>query len=337
MVRIITVDDVRSLIRKITLPVFFKKLMERLQTDFAAWESFEKMPRVATHLDYGVLELMPINNDHFYAFKFVNGHPKNPLKNKLTVSAVGMLADVASGYPLLISEMTLLTAIRTAATSALASKYLARKEAKVLAMIGCGAQSEFQVTAHLAVFPLTQVQYFDIDPAAMEKFAHNLRNEKVKLKACKSIDEALNSADIVITATAAKHHSEILHKNNIKAGMHISGIGGDSPGKTEVGKDLLSELKIVVEYFPQTKMEGELQNLSKQDIYAELWELAANKKPGRENNTEITLFDSVGFALEDYSVLRLVHTLAEGLHIGHMMDMVPDVKNPKNLFTLLDF
>lgn len=337
MVRIITVDDVRNLIRKITLPIFYKKLIERLQADFALWETFEKMPRVATHLDYGVLELMPINNEHFYAFKFVNGHPKNPQKNKLTVTAVGLLADVASGYPLLISEMTLLTAIRTAATSALASKYLARKDSKVLAMIGCGAQSEFQVSAHLAAFPLTQVNYFDIDPLAMEKFAHNLRHEKIKLKSAKSLDEALIGADIVVTATAAKEHSAILHKNNIKAGMHISGIGGDSPGKTEVAKALLHELKIVVEYFPQTQMEGELQNLTRQEVYAELWELAAGKKPGRENNTEITLFDSVGFALEDYSVLRLVHTLAEGLHIGHMMDMIPDLKNPKDLFTLLDF
>lgn len=335
MVRIITIDDIKNLIRKITLPVFMQKLIERLQLDYARWDEFDKMPRVATHVAPGVLELMPICDNDFYAFKFVNGHPNNPLANKLTVSAVGTLADVATGYPLLMSEMTLLTAIRTAATSALASKYLAQKSAKTFAMIGCGAQSEFQVLAHRQVFLLAKINYFDVDENAMKKFAHNLARQKFTLNACDSIERAIEGAEIITTATASKKHGKILHRKNIQPGVHVNGIGGDCPGKTELDEKILEDAKIVVEYFPQTKMEGEIQNFSRQEIYAELWELAAGKKAGRENNTEITLFDSVGFALEDYSVLRLVHALAEDFHIGHMMDMVPDLKNPKDLYGFL--
>lgn len=335
MVRIITVDDVKSLVRKVTLPVFMQRLIDRLQEDYAKWQSFDKMPRIATHVDHGVLELMPICNEHYYSFKFVNGHPKNPTKDKLTVTAVGMLADTQTGYPLLISEMTVLTAIRTAATSALAAKYLARKNSKTFAMIGCGAQSEFQVIAHACVLPLEQVNFYDIDADTMNKFAKNLKKQKFKLNPCKSVQEAVALADVVTTATARKERVSVLSQDDVRDGMHINGIGGDCPGKTELDQRILEHTKIVVELLAQTKIEGELQNFDKKEIYAELWELAAGKKPGRENDTEITLFDSVGFAIEDYSVLRLVHTLAEELHVGHMMDMIPEMGNPKDLFGLL--
>jgi len=335
MVRIITVDDVKSLIRKITLPVFMQRLIEKLEEDFARWQNFDKMPRVATHVAHGVLELMPICNEHYYSFKFVNGHPKNPTKDKLTVTAVGMLADTATGYPLLISEMTLLTAIRTAATSALAAKYLARKNSKIFAMIGCGAQSEFQVLAHQCVLPIEQVNYYDIDADTMDKFANNLKKQKFKLKPCSSVSEAVEGADVVTTATARKKRVSVLNREDVKPGMHLNGIGGDCPGKTELDAEILKDTKIVVELLAQTQIEGELQNVDPDLIYAELWELAAGLKPGRESDHGITLFDSVGFAIEDYSVLRLVHILTEELHVGHMMDMIPEMSNPKDLFGLL--
>lgn len=336
MVRLITVDDIKRLIRKVTLPVFMRRLIDRLDEDFADWSNFNKMPRIATHVDHGVLELMPICNEHYYSFKFVNGHPKNPTKEKLTVTAVGMLADTVTGYPLLISEMTLLTAIRTAATSAVAAKYLARKNSSVFAIIGCGAQSEFQVLAHQCVLPIEQINYYDTDPQAMEKFARNLKGQKLKLNPCRSVSEAVQQADVVTTATALKKRVSVLTRDDLKPGMHINGIGGDCPGKTELDARILAHTKMVVELFEQTQMEGELQNFEKKAIHAELWELASGKKSGRENNEEITLFDSVGFALEDYSVLRLVHTFAEALHIGHMMEMIPEMENPKDLYGFLE-
>lgn len=335
MVRVITVDDVKNLIRKLTLKNFYLKLIERLQHDYGRWQDFEKAPRLAQHVPNGVLELMPVVDKDYFSYKYVNGHPTNPQRNQLTVVAMGMLADVVSGYPVFISEMTLLTALRTAATSALASRYLARKNSKVFGMIGTGAQSEFQVLAHQAIFPLESVRYFDVDAKAMEKFAKNLAHTGLKLIPCENAQSVIEGCDILTTATADKKLARILENHWVHDGLHINGIGGDCPGKTELDPEILKRAKVVIEFFEQTKHEGELQHLPDHAFHAELWEIIANKKSGRSNEQEITVFDSVGFALEDYSVLRLVYSLAEDLQIGHVLDMVPSLRDPKNLFSVL--
>lgn len=139
------------------------------------------------------------------------------------------------------------------------------------------------------------------------------------------------NSDVITTATAQKGNQKILEASWIKEGLHINKIGGDSPGKTELDPELIPKCKIVVELLEQTKIEGEIQQVNAK-IYAALWELAAGKKKGRESDKEITLFDSVGFALEDYSVLRLVHELAEEHDIGCQLTMIPDISDPKNLF-----
>lgn len=335
MVRIITVDDIRSLIHKLTLESFFKKLMERQKQDFKNWHDFELNPRLAVHIPNGVLELMPVHGRDYFSFKYVNGHPQNPLQNKMTVTANGMLIDSATGYPLLISEMTVLTACRTASTSALASQYLARKNSKKFGIIGVGAQAEFQVIAHQVALGMEEVFYFDIDPKAMKKFENNLKEQGLKLIPCKNAEEVVSQVDIVTTATAEKKRNEIIKWNWLQKGTHINGIGGDCPGKTEMSADIVKNSKVVVELLSQSSNEGEIQHFGPDIVHAELWELISGKKSGRENNDEITLFDSVGIALEDYSVLRLVYALAEEFHVGHMLDMVPDLADPKDLFGVI--
>lgn len=176
---LLDLNELKTLIQKITLPQFFNLAIAALKDDFQRWHQMNMMPRIATHYPHGVIELMPASDDKYYAFKYVNGHPRNPLENKLTVTAVGMLSEVSSGYPLLISEMTLLTAIRTAATSVLASQYLAKKNSRSFGLIGTGAQAEFQTIAHTTAFDIQQVFYFDIDENSQtdltksyNKFAH---------------------------------------------------------------------------------------------------------------------------------------------------------------------
>lgn len=335
MVRVITVDDVSTLIRKVTIEAFFSQLIERLRQDYARWNAFQKVPRHASHVKNGVIELMPTLDQDYYAFKYVNGHPNNPGRNKQTVVAAGMLADVESGYPVLMSEMTLLTAFRTAATSALASDYLARKNSRVFGIIGTGAQAEFQALAHKAALGIEVVKYFDLDPAAMRKFADNLSAFDLSLEPCSSAEEVVLGSDIVTTATAAKKRDAVVQDAWVEPGVHINGVGGDCPGKTELDPATLSRAKIVVELPEQTHIEGEIQGLGLDCVHALLWELAAGEKRGRENDAEITLFDSVGFAIEDYSVLRLIYTLAEDFHVGHCLDMIPDVSDPKDLFGVL--
>ena len=146
-------------------------------------------------------------------------------------------------------------------------------------------------------------------------------------------------ADIIITATAAPGKQKVVDYSWLHPGQHISAIGGDSPGKTELDIDILKNAKVVVEYFEQTKDEGEIQNLGEKArdfVYAELWEIIKGNKQGRVNDEEVTLFESVGFALEDYSTLRLVYNLAKKYKMGKEINLIPDqMEDCKNLFGLL--
>ncbi|MDO9268122.1 MAG: ornithine cyclodeaminase [Methylobacter sp.] len=333
--KVLTVTDILKLIHIINLENFFKRVITALEEDFGRWNEFILSPRHGTYYPGGVIELMPCADRQFYTFKYVNGYPGNPLKGKLNVVAIGVLSDADSGYPLMISEMTLLTAFRTAAAGVLAAKYLAREDAKTLAIIGTGAQAEFQVLAFAGIFKLEKVRFFDTDPQAMIKFSKNLAGQKFNLIACSNIVEAVRNADIVITATAAKKRQSLFEFEDISPGAYIYAIGGDSPGKTELSAAFLKQVKLVVEYKPQSLVEGEVQQCGADLIYAELWELVCKHKPGRQNNQEITLFDSVGFALEDYSILRVVYELAKEYHLGTESVLIPELNDPKNLFGLL--
>lgn len=335
MVTVITVDDIKQMIHEVGLRAFFLELIEKMKQDHVRWQAFHKMPRVATHYPQGVIELMPISDDEFYAYKYVNGHPNNPRQGKLTVAAMGVLADVKTGYPLMISEMTILTAMRTAAASALGSHYLARANPKTLALIGTGSQGEFQALAQHFALGIEEIKYYDIDTKAMQKFSKNLSRFELTLTPCQQAQQTLEGADIIITATAHQSHARVLENDWVVPGMHINGLGGDCPGKTELDPKILSRCKIVVEYLEQAKIEGEIQHINPKQVYAELWQIIEGGLPGRVNDDEITLFDSVGFAIQDYSVLRYVYSLAQQLSIGQPTNLIVDTPDPKNLFSFL--
>ena len=335
MIKVLTVTDIQKLIQIIGLENFFERVITVLEEDFGRWNEFILSPRHGTYYPQGVIELMPCADQQLYAFKYVNGYPGNPLKGKLNVISLGLLSDAGNGYPLMISEMTLLTAFRTAATSVLAAKYLAREQAKSLAIIGTGAQAEFQVMAFAGFFQLEEVRFFDADPHAMAKFSRNMAGQKFRLIPCCNIIQAVHHADIVITATAAKKRQSLFEFKDISPGTHIHAMGGDCPGKTELSSEILNQVKLVVEYKPQSLVEGEVQQCAADLIYAELWELVCKNKPGRQNDHEITLFDSVGIALEDFSILRIVYELAKQYQLGTELLLIPEPNDPKNLFGLL--
>ncbi|GAB4267155.1 MAG: ornithine cyclodeaminase [Methylomicrobium sp.] len=329
---LLTAVDIRNLIRRIGFVDFFRQAVTALEQDFGRWHAFSLSPRHATHYPAGVIELMPCSDHQFYTYKYVNGHPGNAQIGKLGVAAIGQISDAESGYPLLLCDMTLLTAIRTAATSVLAARYLAKQQARTLAIIGTGAQAEFQVSGFADYYSLESVRYFDSDPAAMAKFADNLSAGGLCLSRCRNAREAVWGADIVVTATAAKRRQVLFECEDVAPGAHINAIGGDCPGKTELPAVLLDQAKVVVEYLPQSLSEGEIQQSGASLVYAELWELVAGAKVGRTSAHEVTLFDSVGFALEDFSMLRLVLQLVEQSASGSHIAMLPEVDNPKDLF-----
>lgn len=308
------------------------EMSQTIEADFRRWESFDKTERIASHTPFGVIELMPISDPDIYAFKYVNGHPFNPARGYQTVTAFGVLADVHNGYPVFLSEMTVLTALRTAATSAMVARHLARPDSQVMAMIGAGSQAEFQALAFRAVLGIRNLRIFDVDAAASEKFVRNLGGLGFDITVCDSASEAASGADVITTCTADKAVAEVLTDADVAPGTHINTIGGDCPGKTELDPRILERGPVFVEYAPQTRIEGEIQNVAADFPVTEFWTVLAGTAPGRTSPEQVTIFDSVGFAIEDFSALRHLRADVAGTDLAHEIDLVAAPDDPKDLF-----
>ena len=333
MTRFVDEPTMSRLVQDIGVSQFIGELAAAIQQDFMRWPDFDKSPRVANHSEVGVIELMPVSDARSYAFKYVNGHPSNTRQGLYTVMAFGVLADVDTGYPVLLSELTVATALRTCATSLMAARALARPDARRMALIGNGAQSEFQALAFHSHLGIEEIAVYDVDPRATDKLVRNLSAyPSLKIIRCGSTAQAVRGADIVTTVTADKAYATILTPEMIEPGMHINAVGGDCPGKTELHADVLRVARVFVEYEPQTRIEGDIQQLPPDFPVVDLWRVLAGTAQGRENAEQVTVFDSVGFALEDYSTLRYVHEQARQRNLGVELELVPWADDPKDLF-----
>jgi ornithine cyclodeaminase len=341
MVDFIGIERIQELVARRGAARFIEELAREIESDFLRWGEFEKSARHASHSPVGVIELMPASDGRLYTFKYVNGHPKNTAVGLLTVTAFGVLADVETGYPLLLSELTLTTALRTAATSALAARRMARPGSRVMALIGNGAQSEFQAIAFHHLLGIRELRLYDTDPAATDKLMRNLarlRLAGLEVVRASSTAAAVAGADIVTTVTADKRNATILTAAMIAPGMHLNAVGGDCPGKTELDADILrrADARVVVEFEPQSRIEGEIQQLPAAFPVTELTQVLAGRAPGRASASEVTIFDSVGFALEDFAALRYLMRIHQQERGGErQIDLVPDLEDPKDLFGLL--
>ena len=335
LVPFVSVDNMMRLVHHIGIETMLVELTDVVEADFRRWELFDKTPRVASHSREGVIELMPTSDGEIYSFKYVNGHPKNMGQGLQTVTAFGLLAEVSTGYPVLLTEMTLLTALRTAATSAMAARHLAPKGARTMAIIGNGAQAEFQALAMKAVLGTDHVRLYDIDPLASEKAARNLAGFGLTVTTCSSSQAAIEGAQIITTCTADKQYATILTDNMVGSGVHINAIGGDCPGKTELHRDILLRSDTFVEYPPQTRIEGEIQQMAEDYPVTELWKVVTGAAEGRREAGQITLFDSVGFAIEDFSALRYVRDRLKGTDFYQDLAIIADPDDPRDLFGML--
>ncbi len=335
LVPFVSVENMMRLVNAMGPARFMRALAGYIEADFKRWPEFDKTPRVASHSHDGVIELMPTADAENYGFKYVNGHPKNQREGYQTVTAFGVLSSVSNGYPILLSEMTVLTALRTAATSALVASYLAPKDAGVMAMIGNGAQCEFQALAFRELCGINALRLYDIDGEATEKAARNLAAQGFEVVSCASAQDAVEGAGVITTCTADKQYATVLTDNMVGPGIHINAIGGDCPGKTELHRDILLRSDIFVEYPEQTRIEGEIQQLAPDHPVTELWQVMRGEAEGRRDARQITLFDSVGFAIEDFSALRFVHSQVVGSDFAEDLDMLADPDDPRDLFGML--
>lgn len=336
---IVDIAAVQKLIAEISIPRFYQTLMQYMEEDFRCWNDFHKRKRISQHHELGILELMPIFNSTFYANKFVCTYPQNYKSNEYTVMGQGLWVDAIHGKPLMLTEMTLLTALRTGAISGLASQYMARKDSKHLAIIGCGAQSEFQILSHLHQFPIEKITYYDVNEKAATRLASNLKSfVTVPCVSATSVQTAVMDADIIITVTSANRIYPVLSFSDLRPGVHINAMGGDAPGSSELDINILNQAqRICVEYFPQTIIEGEVQQLkeSERGHVCEFWELVAGQKTARLSKEDITIFDGVGFAILDFSILRLLWDLRTQYDFGIHLPMVPEHQPEQGLFQQL--
>lgn len=332
--RFVDVADMSAWIAEVGTLRILADMAEEIEKDFRRWSDFEKSPRLASHSPCGVIELMPTSDGTTYSFKFVNGHPLNPTLGKQTVTAFGVLADVASGYPTFVSEMTLVTALRTAATSAMAARALARPNSTTMAMIGTGSQAEFQALGFQALLGIQRLRAWDIDPGAISKLVKNLAPLGFEIHIATSAADACIGADVITTCTADKNYATVLTDDMVVPGVHVNAIGGDCPGKTELDRRILERSRIFVEYTDQTRIEGEIQQLPVTHPVTEVWQVLSGVAEGRRLSEDITVFDSVGFAIEDFSALTYVRAATAAAGRGSLIDLVAEPSDPKDLFCL---
>lgn len=257
--------------------------------------------------------------------KIVNVHPQNRKDNLPTVMAVIVLNNPQNGLPLALMDGTYITGLRTGAAGAVAVKYLARKEAKSLGVVGAGQQAIYQIAAITKIRDIKEIAVFDINQENIKKLAAILGQEKIKIK--KFDLKEVARKDILVTTTPSR--KPIIKREWILPGTHINAIGADAEGKEELEPAILKQGKIIIDDWAQASHSGEINVpfregiIQKEDIYGSLAEIVAKKKLAREgNDEEITIFDSTGLAIQDLYTANLVYELAKKEKIGREIKII---------------
>ena len=335
MTYVLNASQVHACVQRQGVQWFLEQCRVVISDCMMRWDEYTHGKRLAAFAPTsGVIELMPCHDQTHFAFKCVNGHPDNAAMNKASVVAFGAWMSLNDGYPKLIAEMTLLTAIRTAATSALAVTYGALNSANVLGLIGTGAQAEFQVLAIMQVRNIKRCIYYDNDAQAMVKFAKHAKTFGIQLQAATDAEQVARQSHILITATSVAAHQHLVLPEWLSPGQMVLAIGGDAPGKTELHPQCLKNAKILVEYPPQTQREGEVQHQHRPEVVT-LADCVRKLAILRAHDDDLVIFDGVGYALEDWAVLSVLHHCLEVEHAS-TTPWLPCNTDPKNLFEGLE-
>jgi alanine dehydrogenase len=260
------------------------------------------------------------------SLKWVNVHPQNKKFNLPTVMATIILSDPKNGYPLLIMAGSYATALRTGAAGAVAIKYLARKDAQIVGMVGSGIQAEYQLKCLLEIMHPKEIRVWAKFSAEAKSFIGKMKKSNLKFTIAKNIKDCVIASDIVITTTPSR--KPLVKFEWLKKGCHINAIGADAKGKEELDPAILKKAKVVVDSWGQASHSGEInvplkkQLISKKDIYADIGQILNGDKPGRTNSQEITVFDSTGLAIQDAAIADLVYRAALRQRIGKKINLI---------------
>jgi len=283
--------------------------VERALGDWATGKA-TMPPKAYLVLDKGDIRAMPAAAAGAAGMKWANVHPDNHALGLPTVMAVLVYNDPETGYPLAIMDATEITAYRTGAASAVASKYLARRGARTLGLVGAGRQAYTQLQAHAELFQFESVRVFDISRAAVDRLVESFPHHPLRAG---TIEEVVAS-DIVCTLTTATR--PVVKREWVVPGSHINAVGADAAGKQEMEPAILKESIVVVDDLRQASGGGEINVAVREglfrgeDVYGTLGEVVAGLKPGRTDDAAITVFDSTGVAVEDIATAELVYRRA---------------------------
>lgn len=307
---IITEKEVQSIIPAKEI----QKVIDAVEGGFSDYARGDIQMPPKQYLDFkecgGDLRIMPSYSQilKLAGTKIVNVHPENPQRGLPTVMAVVVLNDAENGRALAVIEAAYITGIRTGAAGAIAAKYLAKKDAKTMGVVGAGQQAFFQIAATCKVRNIKEILVYDPKEESFAKLAESLKELGIEIKKA-SLEETAKT-DILATTTPVKQ--PIIKNEWILPGTHINAIGADAQGKEELDPEILKRAKIVIDNWAQASHSGEINVplgkglIKKEDIYAELGDIVSGKTPARQNDQEITIFDSTGLGFQDLYTANIV-------------------------------
>ncbi len=265
------------------------------------------------------------------AVKVVNVHPENPKRYSLpTVMATIVMVNPKNGAPLAIMGGAKATSMRTAAAGGVAAKYLARKNPKVVALVGAGTQARTQLMALLFLYrKVEEVRVWSRTKKTVDAYVAEMKTvygDSVKIVPVENVEKAVEKADIVVTTTPSR--TPIVSDEWVKPGTHFNCIGADAPGKEELDPAILTRAKIIVDDWEQASHSGEINIplakgiITKQDVCGEIGDVIAGLKPGRTSSDEITVFTSTGLAIQDAVVGELAYKKALAKEVGQFFEIM---------------
>lgn len=269
--------------------------------------------RVEARDEGGDILMMPclVPEMKIFSLKLVTVYPKNIEKGLPTINATVIVLDSETGMPKIFAEARALTGLRTAAATVVSIKHLARKDSTKVGIIGAGYQARWQLRVVAANYPGTSFTVYDVEKKRMKEFVTEMGREGFDVKESSSAEELVKNSDVVVTVTTSK--TPVVYEGWVREGTHVSAIGGYTPEMVEIDPKLTARSKLVVDSREAVKEEAgdvlkpiELGLMKFENIYAEIGEIAAGLKPGRENDREITLFKSVGLAVQDAAASKIL-------------------------------
>jgi len=338
--RLLEATDVQEIVRRLGMNEVMDLAIDSMRVSFAQYTPATTQIPIRSGFNYqlpnpGLIEWMPLYaNQSEVIIKVVGYHPESPRQYGLpTIISTISKYDTSNGHLEGLVDGVLLTALRTGAASALATENLAKPDSNVLGLIGCGAQAITQLHALSRIYDLQEVLCYDVEKTAQETFAERCKTLKLDLTyRAASIEEIVSESDILCTVTSLAVGAGPLFKDYPhKSHLHINAVGSDFPGKIELPVELLEKGFVVPDFQAQALLEGESQQLDAARLGPDLHKIIKSPSDYAAHQSELTIFDSTGWALEDQVIMNIFLDLADRFDLGKCVEIEyrpHDVKNP---------